>query len=100
MNIQIQTPHLKYKEDLNDLIREKFERVFAPYSYVTNCRVFLKAEEQAIKNACEIEAYVHLTNGELFASNKADTFQEALPGLMDKLKRQLEKYKQKVYTNP
>ena len=100
MNIQIQTPHVRFNEELNEVITQKLEKAFDTYPFITNCKVFLKLEEQASNDRCEVEIYLHLSQKELFASNKANTFQEALPAVVDKLKRQVERYKQKVYTKP
>ena len=100
MNIQIQTPRLKYKEELAEVINQKLNKAFGVYPYITNCKVYLKVEEQEQDQPCEMEVYLHLVHKEIFASEKAGTFEEALPGVISKLKRQLERYKQKVYTNP
>lgn len=100
MNIQIQTPHLKSRDALNDLIIDRLENAFGMYPYVTNCKVFLKVEKKAGKDACETEVYLHLSHKELFASAKGETFEDTLSPVIEKLKRQLERYKEKVYIKP
>lgn len=100
MTIQIQSPHLKANEALNERIIAKLKKAFERYPYVTSCRVFLKVEQQANEDPCELEVYLHAAQKELFANAKGDNFIELIPPVVDKLKRQLEKYKQKKYANP
>lgn len=100
MKVLIQSVHFPPSEVLNQRIEKKLKKAFGKYPYITNAHVFLKLQgnEQEKKQIMEIR--LHLIHTELFAKTRTANLYKAIDGTIRKLKRQLEKYKQKVYSNP
>ena len=100
MDIQIQTIHFAPSEVLNENISNKLQRAFGPYPYITKARVFVKVQENEPENKFIIEVQLPLPHGELFAETRSGDPYKALNQTIEKLKKQLDKYKEKVYINP
>lgn len=99
MIIRIQSLQFTPSETLDAKIQEKLERAFNNYPYLTTCNVFLRIENDE-RTQQTIEVRINALNDQFFAKSTKDHFDIALPDVVDKLKRQLEKYKQKLYANP
>lgn len=100
MDIQIQSIHFPPSEALNDKIEMRLKKAFEHYSYITKGHVFLKVQENDPKANRIMEIRLGLPHAELFAETRDNNLYHALDENIYKLKRQLEKYKQKVYTSP
>lgn len=99
MNIQIQSIHFSPSEALNEKIEKKLQKVFGKYTYAKRAEVFLKYHENAREEKYDMEIKVALKHAELFAETREDDYYKALDKNMLKLKRQLEKYKEKTYAH-
>jgi putative sigma-54 modulation protein len=100
MNIQIQSIHFSPSEALNKQILRKIEKYFGKYSYIKNLKVFLKIQENEPELKQIMEVRLSVPHAELFAKTKDNNFYNALDKNIEKLRKQLEKYKQKVYAKP
>ena len=100
MEIQIQSIHFSPSEALNEKIEQKLQKFFGQYSYISKADVFLKLQENEQKEKQIMEIHLSLSHGELFAKAGAVNFYKALDQAIHKLKKQLDKYKEKTYTNP
>lgn len=99
LNINIQSVRFQASETLETLVTKKLQRAFAKYPYITNAHVFLKKENDN-EHQQTVEIQLNIKNKELFAQSTEQKFENALTETIGKLKRQLEKYKQKLYANP
>ena len=99
MIIRIQSLQFSPSETLDAKIQEKLKRAFDKYPYLTTCNVFLRIENDE-RTQQTIEVSINALNNQFFAKSTKDHFDTALPDVVEKLKRQLEKYKQKLYTKP
>lgn len=99
MTIRIQSVQFTPSETLDAKIQQKLKRAFDKYPYLTTCTVFLRLEND---NASQqtVEIRINALHDEFFAKETKERFEFALPDVINKLKRQLEKCKQKLYTNP
>ena len=100
MKINIKSIGFSPSESLNSQIENKMERAFKRYSYIHEAQVFLRAQGNENEGRHVMEIRVALPHGELFAESREKTMRNALDRNMDKLKRQLEKYKEKAYSHP
>lgn len=99
MTIRIQSLQFTPSETLDAKIQEKLKKAFNNYPYLTTCNVFLRIENDE-RTQQTVEVRINALNDQFFAKATKEHFELALPDVIDKLKRQLEKYKQKLYTNP
>jgi ribosome-associated translation inhibitor RaiA len=58
------------------------------------CEVLLHLEENNKSEHCLIQAKIELPQKTLFASNKANSFERALSGVIEALQHQLNHYKE------
>lgn len=99
MTIRIQSVQFAPSETLDAKIQKKLSRAFDKYPYITSCTVFLRLENDSASKQT-VEVRINALRDQFFAKETKERFEDALPDVIDKLKRQLEKYKQKQYTNP
>lgn len=100
MEFNIKSIGFSPSEALNKNIENKLTRAFSRYSYIKEAGIFLKTQSNEKDKRCVMEIRVPLPHGELFAESREETMRNALDRNMDKLKRQLERYKEKAYANP
>lgn len=100
MQIKIQFIHFSPSETLNQKIEKKLQKAFGKYPFIKKGNVFLKLQENEQKEKQIMEIRIALPNGELYAETREDNLYKALEKNMSKLKRQLEKYKEKLYAHP
>lgn len=99
MQIQIQTAPLKVNEDTLETITRKSGGLMKFYERIENCNIVLKKEKSDDKRDFIIEVQLVVPKGNLFASEKADSFGAALDGVIDDLKKQLIKHKERMHNN-
>ncbi|MEM6722720.1 MAG: ribosome-associated translation inhibitor RaiA [Bacteroidota bacterium] len=97
MQINIQAVHLQVSPALEKEIKGKLRKVFSPYPYAQSAKVFLREVPDHHKPAQEVEIEVRLSHGTLCAKETSERFEKSNEEVIQKLKRQLEKYKQKTY---
>ena len=93
MQVIIQSPRLRIKEDLNELIRMKVNHLERINNAITKCEVLLKKENDDRKKECCIEILLKLPRKKLFARETGENFQVALPKVVDALESQLRRIK-------
>jgi putative sigma-54 modulation protein len=100
MQLNIQAVNLKFSQRLEEIIRSMLEDQFGQYNFITRANVFLKLDNKSEGDNKIVEIYLHLKNHEIFAKAENRTFEIALDDVFPKLKKQIEKYKGKIYNNP
>jgi putative sigma-54 modulation protein len=91
MQVNISGHQLEVTGALRDYIDEKFTRLERHFDRITNVQVILQVEKLKQK----IEATLHIAGGEVVANAEHDDMYAAIDLLIDKLDRQLIKYKEK-----
>lgn len=91
MQIQLTGQHIEITDALRQYVNDKLERLSRHFDHVGNVHVVLSVEKLRHK----AEATVHLNGGTVFADIVADDMYAAIDGLVDKLDRQVKKYKEK-----
>lgn len=99
MQVFIQSVHMQPSPALEETITRKLTKVFGPYPYAQSARVFLRKGSDHHKPTQEVEIEIHLSHGTLFAKEVSDRFEKSTEQVIQKLKRQLEKYKAKTYSH-
>ncbi|MEM7096863.1 MAG: ribosome-associated translation inhibitor RaiA [Pseudomonadota bacterium] len=92
MQLNITGHHLDLTESLNTFIHHKFEKLERHYDHMTQVHVVLSVEKLVHK----AEASAHVTGTELFATADSEDMYSAIDQMMEKLDRQIIKYKEKT----
>jgi putative sigma-54 modulation protein len=92
MNLQISGHHLEVTPAIRDYVTGKLERVTRHFDNVIDVNVILSVEK--LKQKAEVT--VHLSGKDVFVEAIDEDLYAAVDILVDKLDRQVQKYKQKL----
>ena len=97
MEIKINSVHFTADKKLVDFVNKKVNKLDTFFDGIINAEVTLKVlkPEAANNKIAEIKLSIP-ANGYLFAKKQADTFEEAIDLAVDAMRKQLDKYKQKL----
>jgi putative sigma-54 modulation protein len=92
MQIQISGQNIDITPEIREMTHKKFDRVVKHANRMTHVKVnFIVDKLQHIA-----EAVVHLPGSEIHARSETDQFDKSLHELIEKLLRQISKYKEKL----
>jgi len=91
MQINLTGHHMDITPALRAYIDNKFERLERHFDNMTNVHVILSVEKERQK----AEAKIHVNKGNIFADSEHEDMYAAIDTLIDKLDRQVKKYKEK-----
>jgi putative sigma-54 modulation protein len=94
MQINLTGHHVDITEPLKDYVDSKFERLERHFDQVINVHVILSVEKLRQK----AEASIQINGAKLFADAVHEDMYAAIDALIDKLDRQVLKYKEKRQT--
>ncbi len=89
--IQITGHNIEITPILRDFINKKFSRIKKHADNITNTHVYLEINKLVQK----AEATVHVPSSEIFAKAQSEDMYKTIDLLINKIVRQLEKYKSK-----
>lgn len=92
MNLTISGHQLDLTDSLKNYARTKVQKMIEPFEKVIDTHVILGTE----KLAQYAEATINLRGSKLFAKAEGKDVYAAIDGLVDKLDRQLVRYKERV----
>jgi putative sigma-54 modulation protein len=92
MQLNLTGHHVDITPALRDYIQGKLERLERHFDHVTDVHCILTIEKLRHK----AEARVNVSGGTLFADAVEDDMYAAIDSLVDKLDRQVKKYKEKI----
>ncbi len=92
MQLNLTGHHVDITPPLRDYIGSKLERLQRHFDHMTNIHCVLTVEKLRHK----AEATVHVSGNTLFAEASDDDMYAAVDALVDKLDRQVRKYKEKL----
>lgn len=92
MQIDITGHHVDLSDALHDYVNEKFSRLERHFDKVIDVHVILTVEKLTQK----AEATIHLSGNDVHAEATSDDMYASIDGLVDKLDRQIVKYKEKI----
>nr|VFK18261.1 MAG: putative sigma-54 modulation protein [Candidatus Kentron sp. LPFa] len=91
MQINLTGQNIEITQALRDHIDNKFARLERRYDYIARAHVVLGVEKLRQK----AEATIYMSRGNLHAEAEAEDMYASIDGLMDKLDRQIKRYKEK-----
>ena len=92
MNLQVSGHHLEITPALHDYVTGKLERITRHFDNVIDVNVILSVDK--LKQKAEVT--VHLAGKDVYVESVDEDLYAAVDGLVDKLERQGQKYKQKL----
>ena len=92
MQLTISGHHLEITDSLHDYVTNKLTRLERHHDRITSTNVILTVDKLEQK----AEATVHISGAEFFADSSHEDLYHAIDQLVDKLDRQLIKYKEKL----
>ena len=92
MQIELTGHHIEVTDSLRDYVNEKMAKLERHFDKVSNIHVILEVEGGRHK----AEATVHMSGHDVFANCTEEDMYAAIDGLVDKLDRQVKKYKEKI----
>lgn len=93
MNLNITGHHIEVTPALRDYVTGKVEKVIRHFDHVTSVHVILSVEKLVQK----AEITLHVKGKDIFADSSDTDLYAAIDLLVDKLDRQVQKYKSKHY---
>ena len=92
MNLQVSGHHLEITPALRDYVTGKLERITRHFDNVIDVNLILSVDKLNQK----AEVTVHLAGKDVYVESVDEDLYAAVDGLVDKLERQVQKYKQKL----
>ncbi|WP_409420946.1 ribosome hibernation promoting factor [Pseudaeromonas sp. ZJS20] len=92
MQINLSGHHIELTDPLRDYVNAKFAKLERHFEQINNVQVILNVE----KLNQIAEAKLNVNGGEIFANAQDADLYAAIDALIDKLDRQLIKYKEKI----
>jgi len=95
MNIQIHSVRFDADKKLIDFIHQKLDKLTQIGEDIVNAEVFLRLDKDQDRENKISEIRLELPGGPLFAKKQSKTFEEATDEVVEALKKQITKHKQK-----
>ena len=97
MNVKISSVHFNADQRLIEFVNKKVGKLDTFFDGIIGADVILKVLKPETSNNKVAEIKVSIpNNGYLFAKKQADTFEEATDLAIDAVRKQLDKYKEKL----
>ena len=97
MEVKINSVHFNADKKLVDFVTKKVSKLDTFFDGIINAEVTLKVQKPETANNKISELKLSIpANGYLFAKKQADTFEEATDLVVDAIRKQLGKYKDKI----
>lgn len=96
MKINFQYTNFKADQKLLDFITKKITKLETFYDRIIDASVYLKVEKVIDKDNKLVEVKLNVANNVIFAEQKSRTFEAATDLLIEALKSQLIKYKERA----
>ena len=95
MKLKVQSIHFDADRKLVDFIQKRVDKLETYYDRLVDGEVFLRLNNEGIENKT-VEIKLNIPGNQLFATEKARTFEAATDQATEALKSQLKKFKTKV----
>ncbi len=98
MKIQVHSIHFDADQKLIDFIQKKLDKLETFYDRVVDGEVFLRLNNEGVENKT-VEVKLNVPGQQLFAKEQAKSFEEATDQAAEALRKQIKKFKEKVYSH-
>ena len=95
MKLKMQSVHFDADEKLLSYVQKKVDKLVTFYDRIIDGEVILKLENDGQNHNKIVEFIINIPGDKIFIKEKSKTFEAATDIALERLKRQLKKYKQK-----
>ena len=95
MKLKVQSIHFDADRKLVDFIQKKVDKLETYFDRMVDGEVFLRLNNEGVENKT-VEIKLNLPGNQLFATEKARSFEAAADQATEALKNQLKKFKTKI----
>jgi putative sigma-54 modulation protein len=95
MKLQVHSIHFDADRKLVDFIQRKIDKLETFYDRLVDGEVFLRLNNEGVENKT-VEIKINMPGNQLFATEKASTFEAAADQATTALRTQLKKFKTKL----
>jgi len=99
MDIQIHSLGFDAKQELLDFVNTKTNKLVKFSDDIINIEVFLRLVNSSTDDTKMAEMKVEVPGHELFAKKQGKSFEESVDNVVEALKKQLQKHKEKLKGN-
>ncbi len=96
MKVDIQSIHFDADKKLLDFVTQKVEKVNTFHEGINLADVYLRLEKDVEKNNKTVEIKVNVSGTPIFAKENSNTFEAATDLVIEKVKTQVKKHKEKL----
>lgn len=96
MNIQVKDVNFNAEDELLDFGSKKAEKLYQIYDHITNVEVIYRQENNHELDNKTAEILVRVPGNELFAKKTTKSFEESTDQVVEALRKQISKYKEKL----
>ncbi len=95
MNVNIESLDFKADKKLVDFIEKKVDKLAKFYDSIVSADVKLRLEKEENRENKVVDIKIGVPQNELFAKRNSKSFEEATDEVVEALRKQLKKYKEK-----
>ncbi|HTF81070.1 MAG TPA: ribosome-associated translation inhibitor RaiA [Cytophagales bacterium] len=99
MKVQVQAIHFDADVKLIEFIEKKANKLSTFFDRIIDIEVFLKVAKKETRNNKIVEFRINVPGNTLFATESGDTFEAATDEVLEAMKSQLKKHKEKLTTS-
>ncbi len=96
MKLQIHSIHFDADGKLLSFIQKKVDKLETFYDRIIDGEVFLRVENNDLKENKVVEIKLNSPKNQFFAKQKSTSFEAAVDAAVESLRRQLKKHKEKI----
>ncbi len=96
MKLQMQSIHFDADQKLIDFIQKKTDKLETFFDRIIDGEVIMKVESDESRENKHLEIKLNIPGNQLFAKEKATSFEAAADEAVESLRRQLKKHKEKM----
>lgn len=96
MKLQMHSIHFDADQKLVDFIQKKADKLDTFFDRIIDGEVFMKLDKDDANENKKIEIKLNIPGNQLFAKEKAQSFEAATDEAVEALRRQLKKHKEKL----
>jgi putative sigma-54 modulation protein len=96
MDINIHSIHFDADEKLLDFVNSKLGKLSTFFDKIIDAEVFLRLDKSNTNENKLVEIKVNLPGKELFAKKQSKSFEESTDEVVEALRRQIKKHKEKL----
>ncbi len=99
MKLQMHSIHFDADQKLLDFIQRKVDKLETYYDRIIDGEVYLKVENDGNRENKIVEIKLNSPGNQFFAKEQARSFEAGVDDVVEGLRRQLKKHKEKLYAH-